>query len=278
MNIDDLQAYQKHVSDTYDERSGNHEKSEWHRKTALRLVEELPPRAGDSVLDIGTGTGTIAFYAASIVGPSGKVVGVDLSKGMLAEAGKKLATSSLNNLEFMLADAERLAFSDSSFDRIYCASAFFCLLDPLATLRHWFELLKTRGGLGFHALPETSYFWVSVARDVLANHGFRYLLNTPTGSIEKTRQLLSEAGFGDIDIRVENAGYYVPFEKALQTWIEPNDFAPGQYPHPLSSVPADVLSRCKREYETRIEKLKTDKGVWNDVSMYYVYARKYGSA
>lgn len=278
MNIDDLQAYHKHVSDTYDERSGNHEKSEWHRKTALRLVEELPPRAGDSVLDIGTGTGTIAFYAASIVGPSGKIIGVDLSKGMLAEAGKKLAASGLNNLEFMLADAERLAFSDNSFDRIYCASAFFCLLEPLATLRHWFELLKTGGGLGFHALPETSYFWVSVVRDVLANHGFPYLLNAPTGSIEKTRQLLSEAGFGDIDIRVENTGYYVPFEKALQTWIEPNDFAPGQYPHPLSSVPADVLGCCKRDYETRIEKLKTDKGVWNDVSMYYVYARKYGSA
>jgi ubiquinone/menaquinone biosynthesis C-methylase UbiE len=278
MKSDDLQVYHKHISDTYDERSGSHERSEWHRKTALKLVEELPVRAGDSVLDIGTGTGTIAFYAASLVGPSGKVVGVDLSKGMLAEAGKKLAASGLDNLEFMLADAEHLAFSDNSFDRIYCASAFFCVLEPLATLRHWYELLKIGGGLGFHALPETSYFWVSVARDVLANYGFPYLLNTPTGSIEKTRQLLSEAGFSDIDIHVENTGYYVPFEKAIQTWIEPNDFAPGQYPHPLSSVPADVLSRCKRDYETRIEKLKTDKGVWNDVSMYYVYAHKYGSA
>lgn len=42
------------------------------------------------------------------------------------------------------------------------------------------------------------------------------------------------------------------------------------------SVPANVLSLCRRDYETRTEKLKTDKGVWNDVSMYYVYAHKYG--
>jgi ubiquinone/menaquinone biosynthesis C-methylase UbiE len=274
MNIDDLQAYHKHITDTYDERSGNHEKSKWHRKTALRLVEELPPRAGDSVLDIGTGTGTIAFYAAPLVGPTGKVIAVDLSKGMLAEAEKKLAASGLDNLEFMLADAEHLGFSDNSFDRIYCASAFFCVLEPLVTLRHWFELLKTGGGLGFHALPETSYFWVSVARDVLANYGFPYLLNTPTGSIEKTRQLLSKAGFGDIDIREQNTGYYIPLEKAKQSWIQKDDFAPGQYPHPIRDVPPEILTQCQRDYEARIEELNTDKGVWNDVSMYYVYARK----
>ena len=93
MRFDDLQGYHKHIADTYDERSGNHDNSEWHRKTALKLIDNLPPRAGDSVLDIGTGTGTIAFRAASLVGSDGRVVGVDLSKGMLAEAKKKLIAS-----------------------------------------------------------------------------------------------------------------------------------------------------------------------------------------
>jgi len=274
MNIDDLRAYHRHITDTYDERSGNHDKSEWHRKTALKLVEELPPRSGDSVLDIGTGTGTIAFHAASLVEPNGKVIGVDLSKGMLAEANKKLAASGLNNLVFMLADAEHLGFYDNSFDRIYCASAFFCILEPLATLRHWFNLLKPGGGLGFHALPEKSYFWVSVARDVLASYGYQYLLNTSTGTMDKTHQLLCEAGFRDIDIREQNTGYFIPLEKAKQTWIQRDDFAPGQYPHPVRDVPPEILTQCQRDYETRIEELNTDKGVWNDVSMYYVYARK----
>lgn len=274
MNKKDLRAYRKSLLDTYDERSGSHDKSEWHRTTALRLVEELPPRSGDSVLDIGTGTGTIAFHAASLVGPNGNVVGVDLSRGMLAEANKKLAASDSDNLAFVLADAEHLGFSDHSFDRMYCASVFFCVLEPLATLRRWFDLLKPGGGLGFHALPETSYFWVSVAREVLASYGFPYLLNTSTGTIDKTRQLLSGAGFRDIDIREQSAGYYIPLEKAKQTWIQRDDFAPGQYPHPVQDVPAEILTRCQRDYETRIEELNTDKGVWNDVSMYYIYARK----
>ncbi len=91
MNSEEQQAYHKHITDTYDARSGNHDNSEWHRTTALKLIEEFPPRTGDCVLDIGTGTGTIAFQAASLVGPDGKVTGIDLSAGMLFEANKILA-------------------------------------------------------------------------------------------------------------------------------------------------------------------------------------------
>lgn len=274
MNIEELQAYHKHIADTYDERSGNHDNSEWHRKTALRLVEELPPRSGESILDIGTGTGTIAFHAASLVGPQGKVIGVDISKGMLNQANKKLAESNLHNLEFIFSDAEHLEFPGSSFDRMYCASVFFCILDPLATLQHWYDLLKPGGALAFHALPVSSYFWVSVARDVLAKYGFPYLLNIPTSTIEKSHQLLSDAGFREIDIRERKSGYFIPLAKAKETWIQEDDFAPGQYPHPLHAVPPEILVQCQRDYEESIEDLNTEEGVWNDISMYYIYAHK----
>lgn len=274
MKSEEKQAYHKHITNTYDARSRKHDNSEWHRKTALKLIEDFPPRTGDCVLDVGTGTGTIAFHATSLVGPNGKVTGVDLSPGMLAAANKKLATTSLANLEFIQGDAEHLDLAGNSFDRLYCASAFFCMLDPLATLQHWHALLKPGGGLAFHALPETSYFRVSIAREVLANYGFPYLLNTPTGTAEKTRHLLHEAGFRDIDIREQRSGYFVPVEDAIDSWIEKDDFAPGQYPHPVDNVPSDILIQCQRDYKARIKALETDEGVWNDISMYYVYAIK----
>ncbi len=274
MNSEQLQAYHKHITDTYDARSGNHDNSDWHRKTALKLLEALPPRLNDRALDIGTGTGTIAFHAASLVGPGGQVTGVDISAGMLLEANKKLAAAEQLNLEFILADAEHLDLPENSFDRLYCASAFFCMLEPLATLRCWHDLLKPGGGLAFHALPETSYFWVSVVREVLAKHGFPYLLNTPTGSIEKTRQLLVDAGFADIDIQVQRSGYFVPFEDAINSWLQKDDFAPGQYPHPVDNVPSDILIQCQQDYKEKIRALETDEGVWNDISMYYIYAYK----
>ncbi|WP_455221019.1 class I SAM-dependent methyltransferase [Kaarinaea lacus] len=274
MNIEDLQVYHKTITDTYDERSVNHDNSEWHRSTALQLVEDMPPRIGDSVLDIATGTGTIAFHTASLVGPDGKVIGVDLSQGMLAQAKAKLRASGLRNLEFQLADAEHLNFPPNTFDRMYCASAFFWILNPLATLRHWRDLLKPGGGLAFHALPETSYVWVSEVRKVLANYGISYILNKPTGSIEKCDQLLTEAGFRNINIREEKHGHFITLQQAKDAWLQEDHFSPGQHPNPLVGVPPDIVEQAKRDYETRLEELNTEEGIWNDISMYYIYAKK----
>lgn len=274
MNSEDLQSYHKTITDTYDERSKNHDKSEWHRNTALRLVEELPIESGDSVLDIATGTGTIAFHAASLVGSSGKVVGIDISQGMLAQANKKLSASGLNNLEFSISDAENLEFPHRSFDRIYCASAFFWILDPVGTLKHWHDLLKSEGKLGFHALPDTSYVWVSVAQRVLEEYGISYILNKPTGTVEKCNKLLVEAGFNNIKIREEKHGKYIPLEQAKSAWIKKDDFSPGQYPNPLQNVSPEIVAKAQRDYESEMEALNTENGVWNDVTMFYVYGQK----
>ena len=274
MNIENLQAYHKHISETYNERSGKHDQSQWHQKTALKLIDNMPPTSGDSILDIGTGTGTIAFHAASLTGSAGEVMGIDLSKGMLGEANKKLNETELTNLDFLLADAEQLPFAENSFDRIYCASAFFCVLDPLSTLRQWHALLKCGGILCFHAQPETSYYWVREARKSFTRHGYPYLLNNATATIEKTEHLLKDSGFNNIDIQIEELGYYMSAEQARDSWINESDFFPGQYPHPVSNVDPEILKQWQQEYESNIEKLITEKGVWNDISMYYIYACK----
>lgn len=274
MNSKDLQAYHKHVTDVYDERSSKHDNSQWHRATALKLINDMPPKSGDVVLDIGTGTGTIAYRAASLVGPNGRVVGIDLSTGMLNQAKARLAESGFDNLEFVLADAEQVSFPDNRFDRMYCASAFFCILDPLSTLRRWHRFLKPDGILGFHAQPETSYFWVREARKVFKRHGYPYLINDATATIEKSEKLLKDAGYRAVDIRVEESGFYKSAEDARNSWIQAGSFFPGQYPHPVTNVPPDVLAQCKQEYEENIEALITEKGIWNDISMYYIYAHK----
>lgn len=268
----ELESYHKHLTDVYDQRSSSHDKSEWHRTTALKLTSDLEPIVGDDILDIGTGTGTIAFYCAAHVGESGKVIGVDISKGMLEQAKRKLLLSTHQNLEFQYADMENLDFPKHSFDKIYCANTFFCALNPLQTLKKWFNLLKPGGTLAFHAIPEASFFWVSVARNILHKHGFEYVLNTPTGTLDKTSQLLKEAGFVDFAIKVEENGTYVPLEQAKKSWIKRDEFAPGQYPHPVYSVPEAIYIKCKEEYEQKIEELATQEGVWNDITMYYVYA------
>ena len=77
---------------------------------------------------------------------------------MLAQANAKLAETGLQNIEFILGDMEHLKLSANSIDNMYCASAFFCALDPLTTLQNWYSILSSGGSLVFHALPETSFF------------------------------------------------------------------------------------------------------------------------
>ena len=137
MTVIDIGAYHKIITDSYDERSKSYNDSAWHRSLAKQLVDQVPPKLGDEVLDIGTGTGTVAFHSASIVGPRGNVTGSDISTGMIAKATELLEESAYDNIRFHMTDGEDLPFSNSSFDRIYRASAFSWLSDKnCLTLGH----------------------------------------------------------------------------------------------------------------------------------------------
>lgn len=77
------------------------------------LIAELGSLAGKEVLDVGCGAGDNTRELAALVGPSGRVVGVDLSESMLAEARRRGGT-----VEFGYGDMHALPFPDESFDRV----------------------------------------------------------------------------------------------------------------------------------------------------------------
>jgi SAM-dependent methyltransferase len=71
---------------------------------------------GMRVLDVGSGAGTDSLVAAQMVGPDGRVTGIDMTPEMLAKARAAAAELGAANVEFVEADAERLPFPDASFD------------------------------------------------------------------------------------------------------------------------------------------------------------------
>ena len=79
-------------------------------------------RRGETVLDLGSGTGKICFIAAQVVGPEGRVIGVDMTAEMLSKARRNTAAytsrTGLNNVEFRLGEIEHLPVADSSIDVI----------------------------------------------------------------------------------------------------------------------------------------------------------------
>src|SRR5260221_8561381 len=72
-------------------------------------------RPGETVLDVGCGTGTLALVAKEHVGITGRVYGIDPSRQMIAYARRKTAQRGLS-VDFQLGVIERLAFPDRSFD------------------------------------------------------------------------------------------------------------------------------------------------------------------
>jgi ubiquinone/menaquinone biosynthesis C-methylase UbiE len=77
------------------------------------LITQLGPLEGRHVLDVGCGPGDDTREVAELVGPSGRVVGVDRSEGMLAEARRRGGA-----VEFLQGDVYALPFEDETFDRV----------------------------------------------------------------------------------------------------------------------------------------------------------------
>jgi len=89
-------------------------------------LAELKP--GETVLDLGCGGGFDAFLAARDVGETGKVIGVDMTPAMIEKAKLNAAKAGLANVEFRLADVERLPVRDDSMDAVIsnCAINHAC--------------------------------------------------------------------------------------------------------------------------------------------------------
>ncbi|GIW76503.1 MAG: hypothetical protein KatS3mg104_1566 [Phycisphaerae bacterium] len=101
-------------------------------KKRIRLaIEHMKIQPGDVVLDIGIGTGgALPFYPKH-----GKVIGVDLSSGMLREAKKKIEEESYDHATVFQGNALELPFEDSSFDHIFISHVISVVSQPELLIR-----------------------------------------------------------------------------------------------------------------------------------------------
>jgi len=99
----------------------------------------------EAVLDVGCGTGVDTLVAAILVGPEGRVTGIDLIPEMLKQARANLQKTSLNNVIFQEGSAEQLPFSDGTFDIVISNGAFNLIPDKARALREVFRVLRSTG-------------------------------------------------------------------------------------------------------------------------------------
>jgi ubiquinone/menaquinone biosynthesis C-methylase UbiE len=274
MNQLKLNNYKQEIADLYSKRSDNYDNSNWHWRIANRLVEYGQVNPGQTILDLATGTGHCAIAAAKLTGETGKVIGIDISPGMISQAQHKAKISNLNNLEFLLADAETIDFPDNYCDRIFCASAFIWMSDLVKSLLLWRKILKPGGIIGLHAFAETAFVGGVVTQKIAEKYGISYLMSKPTGTREKCQNLLQQANLKLVEIKIEQDGGYISLEQAKKMWAGNSHPAPGQYPPPLSQLSPEQLNQAKLEFENELEALQTEQGIWNDITTFYIYGRK----
>ena len=128
--------------------AANYAKAKFHTSTErLREVLDLAqPQAADLALDVATGTGNTALALAPFVR---RVVGLDLTCEMLAQARRLTEERSITNAEWVLGDASRLPFADRSFDLYTVRAAPHHFTDFDGFLSEALRVLKPGGGAAF---------------------------------------------------------------------------------------------------------------------------------
>lgn len=106
-----------------------------------------PIHKGEAILDIGCGGGVDTMVAATMVGPTGRVVGIDVSPEMISRARQNLSGANLKNVTFQIAGAESLPFPERSFDVVISNGAFNLVPDKSKALAEVFRVLKPAGRL-----------------------------------------------------------------------------------------------------------------------------------
>lgn len=231
---------------------------------ARRLVELTALPRGAQVLDIATGTGWAAIAAAQHVGPTGRVLGVDLAPELLECARQKVAAAGLHHVEFREGDAERLDLGDQHFDVVLCASALFFVPDMLAALREWHRVLKPGGQVGFSGFGPT---YLQPLGDLWNARLRQYGVSLPTASPtqrlaepETCRRLLHEAGFVQTEVQSEQLGY--SFRTVEEYWEEM--WSSRSRMAVLQLAPAQ-RQQFQAEHLAEVRALATDQGIWRDL-------------
>jgi SAM-dependent methyltransferase len=169
------------------------------------LVDELAPRPGQTLLELGAGPGDTGFAAVDRMGESGRLISSDFSPAMVAVARRRGARLGLTNVDYRVIDAVRIELDTDSVDGVLCQSGYMLVADPAMALAETRRVLRPGGRLALSVwgAPDRNP-WASVAAMFLVERGHMPAPRPGAPGVfsladqTRTRDLLDGAGFGTV--------------------------------------------------------------------------------
>jgi SAM-dependent methyltransferase len=153
-------------------------------------------RPGEMVIDLGSGGGFDCFLAAQRVGPSGRVIGIDMTADMVSRARANAAKGGFSNVEFRLGEIEHLPVADASADLIISNCVINLSPDKAQVMRETFRALKPGGRIAVSDMVATAPIPAELRTDLAAYTGCL----AGAATVQELQAMLAEAGFAEIRI------------------------------------------------------------------------------
>jgi len=162
---------------------------------------------GDRILDVGCGCGGTSLVLAEKVGPTGSVLGVDISDVMLVHARERARTAAIENISFEHCDAQEAELPEQHYDVVFSRFGIMFFDDPEKAFTNFFNTLHPDGEIGFacwQAVAQNE--WISAPLGLIGKH---VDLPAPTPGApgpfafadpERIGQILMAAGFDQVSI------------------------------------------------------------------------------
>lgn len=256
--------YKKYTRDTWNESASSYDPIERNLNAFNGdLLDLARPRAGERVLDVACGAGEPALSLASIVGPSGRVVGIDLSERMIDRARERAKRAAIANAEFEVMDAEALTVPAGVFDLATCRFGLQIVTNPEKAVAEVHRVLKPAGRIAatVWGSGETTPALHAIVGPMLeyAEPDETGYLPTPyeMGGPGELAKIFRDAGFRDTkEERVVRSWTFLNEDDYLGSVLKGTPLG-----HSLSEEDADVQKSVLAKTRANLAKYRTPQGI-----------------